>query len=51
MLRNYEKVETRRTEIWGMQDITRDKRKLRQNKVHMSGCDSDLYGGNLNILK
>jgi len=51
MLRNNQKVETRRKEIWGMQDLTRDKTKLHQNKVHTSGCDSDLYGGSLNIMK
>jgi len=34
-----------------MQDITRDKTQLHQNKVHKSGCDLDLYGGNLNTMK
>ena len=34
-----------------MQDITRDKTRLHQNKVHKSGCGSYLYGGNLNIME
>jgi hypothetical protein len=34
-----------------MKDLTRDKNKLHQNKVHTSGCDSNLYGGNLNTIK